>query len=75
MEDLGDVVRDKSQMGGEVVHLHLWQLPARKVAVPAVVKGHIIAYRFRQWGEQVADAGRGLYITVKVSVEYDPCIG
>ena len=72
VEDLGDVVGDEAHVGGEVSGLHLRQLPAGQVRVPAIVERHVVADRVRERQEQVRDARDGLDVAVEVAVEDEP---
>ena len=74
MKDLGDVIGDEAQMIREIGRLHLGTVPARQIAVPAVVKSHIVADGIRQRRKKMRDAGDRFNVAVYVAVEDDPRI-
>jgi len=72
VEDFCDIVGNEAQVRGKVLGHQLAYFPARKVCMPAVMEGIVVADVLRQWREQVRGAGDGRDIALDVAVEDDP---
>lgn len=75
VENLSDVVGNKSEMSREKIRSQFRHFPTWQICVPAVMEGIVVTNRFWQRLKQVRCFNQGFNVTVSVAIEDNSGLG